>query len=854
MSATSDPKDKTSFEDAGTPLTQGGSPAFDSPDGYGDPVSVRDGQPRTSFEDDAGPLPQGGPQPIDLANLPGNPDAGVGVREQPASFEDAVSFVLSLEPEFSTITQDVDAHYHFAYTKPYLAQYCDATLDPWNTPTLNGFTGYGRDGYRYTNGVKDGDARLIGVSNVGQKLYHRIAGSWAVFPNQPVLTGGTLGHLCVGIPTGGIVVWRGVAGSEFCHYNVTTNTWSYKAKASSAAVGASGSGYALDATHVYAWGGGRVEKFDGTSWSNLTPTALTNDPNKGWAQSADVLWVCPFGYGNLHHYIGGVWTDRWSELVAAIGNIGGYPLTSMRDVWTYGSNVYCLCHHSATSRCYIVKYNGSTWTLLGGGGVFYDVTNIWGTDDSHIWVHGRGPTDASHIFVGFWNGSTWATQLSGPGTAGIQYTGKRLFGTGPQVIAGSFYTSAVVVYETTDGVNWTQPTWPDSTPAQVISATDFSGVTGGLTAPWRTEASGANRSSRGDFPVKSLLVVTQQELVIFDLDTFDGSVASLRVWMRFLLGNDVSNFWALGRGVDSIVSVAFSNGLLVVGTKDTGWESGRLHTVDFKALTPATVFSLLGNDGQWIGQGTKTIVDRNTNSIWLSSGSNRITPSEVRSVAVLPEGTNTHYIAVAGEDPGPQLVKFTGNVVQYVYSAAGENLDGSSLGDYRRVLFDDVGWLWFSIGSVLYRNCRDWREGYMYPTKIDTRQGLVDLGVTITHLVYAKESIYAGTANGIYRIHKGTMEAYLAYTAPGGGGRGRLNVAASGELFAGSRSKVQSLKAFTLLRGTTVVPYLSVGTYFDGSTVGAYTMIRLWDDVVVRSYVAPYIIEPGTFISSAMLA
>lgn len=533
MSATSDPKDRVGFEDEGKPLTQGGASAFDSPDGYTDPAIIKDGQPRAGFEDAYTLLKQSGPQPIDFTALPGTPDVGYTPKDQPASFEDDATYLLSLEPEFSTITADVEGHYHFVYTKPYLAIYCDATLDPWNTPTLNNFTGYGRDGYKYTNGVQD----------------------------------------------------------------------------------------------------------------------------------------------------------------------------------------------------------------------------------------------------------------AGP-----------------------------------------------------------------VSAPWRTEAAGQNRSSRGDFPVKSLIVVTQRELVIFDLDTFTGTPTTLKVWMRFVLGNSASDFYALGRGVETIRSVVFSNGQLVIGTTNTGWENGRVHSVNFKALTPATVYSLCGSDNQWVGQGTKTVVDRNTNAIWAVSGSVRISSEENHSMSALVEGTNTLYVAISGEDPSPEILKYVGGTLQSSSPASGEDIGAGNLGNYRRVLFDDVGWLWFSVGGVLYRNCRDWREGYICPTKTDTRQGVVDLGVTITKLVYAKDSIYAGTANGVYRIPKGSMQAYLAYTAPGGGGRGRLNIAGSGEILVGAQSAIQSLMAYTLLNGSTVIPYLSVGTWFDGDKVGGYTLLRLWDDVVVKSYTSPLIIEPGTLISPTMLA
>lgn len=524
-----DPKVTAALEDQAQALTQSGPAGHQWPDGQGDGLIFEDAAP-VGFEDQTQLLPLGG-QPIH--SMPDGLDQGLDIRPPVLAFEDQVAWLLSSEPEFSTITQDSDANYHFIYPKPYLAIYCDTTNDPWNNPTLNSFSGYARDGYRYTNGVQD----------------------------------------------------------------------------------------------------------------------------------------------------------------------------------------------------------------------------------------------------------------AGP-----------------------------------------------------------------VSAPWRSEALGANRSSRPDFPLKSLIVVTRLELVIFDLDTFDGTVPTLRVWMRFLLGNSVTDFFALGRGLETIRSVAFANGQLVVGTTNTGWEVGRVHSVDFKALTPATVYSLVGSDNQWVGQGTKTVVDRNTNAIWAVSGAVRLGSEENRSLAVFVEGTNTLYVAVSGEDPSPDLLTYVGGSLTAGIRAAGEDPGDFNLGNYRQVLFDDVGWLWFSIGSRLYRNCRDWREGHIRPDTRDLRQGQVDLGVTITHLVAAKESIYAGTANGIYRIHKGSMQAYLAYTAPGGGGRGRLNVAGSGELLAGSQSAITSLMSYTLLLGITVVPYLSVGTQFGADTDGGYTLLRLWDDVVVKSYVEPNIIEPGTYISPAMLA
>jgi hypothetical protein len=411
-----------------------------------------------------------------------------------------------------------------------------------------------------------------------------------------------------------------------------------------------------------------------------------------------------------------------------------------------------------------------------------------------------------------------------------------------------------VPYDTT-GEAWANPTTTGFTGYARNGYRYTNGVqdAGPVSAPWRTEASGSNRSSRGDFPVRALIVATRLELVIFDMDSFNGTPSTLRMWMRFLLGNSSSDFYALGRGLDTIRSVSMANGLLAVGTQDTGWEPGRLHTIDFRANTPATTFSLVGNDGQWIGQGTKTIVDRNTNTIWLSSGSYRITLSQLHSLSMLVEGTSTH-IAISGEDPTPNVVSFSGNTVSAVAVAAGADIGSSNAGDTRQVYFDDVGWLWFSIGSRLYRNCHDWRHGYIWPDKSDLRQGTVDIGYTITKIVAAKNNVYCATEKGVFSVSKGSLSNYLAYTIVGGGGGGRLNAPPAGEILVGTAPVISALRSYTLLQGITVVPYLVVGTLYSGGGDGGFTLIRMFDDVVIKSLIVPNLIEPGTYIATVMMA
>jgi hypothetical protein len=56
-----------------------------------------------------------------------------------------------------------------------------------------------------------------------------------------------------------------------------------------------------------------------------------------------------------------------------------------------------------------------------------------------------------------------------------------------------------------------------------------------------------------------------------------------------------------------------------------------------------------------------------------------------------------------------------------------------------------------------------------------------------------------------------------------------------------------------LLTGALVFSFLVVGTMYTGDTIGGLTLLRVFDDVVIQSYIVPNIIEPGTYISTAML-
>lgn len=93
------------------------------------------------------------------ARRPELPSASVGQWQSDiAGFEDGTGYGnarLSIIPQYTPNTVDSLGHAHFLSFKPYRAFIYYAYKDPWATPTVGGFSGYAKDGYKYTNGVQD---------------------------------------------------------------------------------------------------------------------------------------------------------------------------------------------------------------------------------------------------------------------------------------------------------------------------------------------------------------------------------------------------------------------------------------------------------------------------------------------------------------------------------------------------------------------------------------------------------------------------------------------------------------------------------------------------------------------------
>jgi len=429
--------------------------------------------------------------------------------------------------------------------------------------------------------------------------------------------------------------------------------------------------------------------------------------------------------------------------------------------------------------------------------------------------------------------------------------------TDANAIAHFLYTKPYLLfYYDTTGEAWANPTTGSFTGYARNGKHYTGGVEdpGPVWAPWATEAQSANRGPRDDFPLKALLAMTKQELVIFDLDSFDGTPASLHVWMRFTMP-DTTFFRAIGRGSETIACIRMKNGTLFAGGKPTGWENGRLHSIDFKA-NDQSVYSLIGSDNHWWGVSGKTIVNRNdTASVWTITGvspSLRIALEYVYDLAILDDGTDV-WVAAGGEDSPTQVIRYSGNRGQEVVNATGDDIGGDDLGNIRHAVFDEDGWLWFAIDNTIYRNVHDYRERYILAQKGHERVVYADLPSTILDLVSVKNSIYARTAEGIWRILRGSMEAYLAYTVEGGGGGGRSNTPPDGELLGGSTRLMQSLQGFTLEKGSLMLGYLIAASWIGSEGYGAVTIIRLFDDAVIAAYEHPTLTEPGALYAATTL-
>jgi hypothetical protein len=407
-------------------------------------------------------------------------------------------------------------------------------------------------------------------------------------------------------------------------------------------------------------------------------------------------------------------------------------------------------------------------------------------------------------------------------------------------------------YYDTSGEPWARP-WERSFSGysrQGYRYTDGIQDSGPINAPWRSEPSSDYRSPDPEFPYKSLIVAGSKELVIFDLDNYDGAAANLVVWMRFMY-DDMSHFKALGRGEYSVKAVKMINGVLIVTTDYNGTENGGLITIDFRA-TGQNVFSLIRSDGHWHANLGYTIRNRNdTGGVYTQTGvspSLRIAPEYVRSVDAMfdIDEISKMWVVVVGEDQGPDVVTFDDNVGQIVHNARGDDLGDNNVmtDNYRKVHIDSSGWLWISRGNKIWRNVYDYQYGRITLNSINKNvDRMAEFPADIQGVTSSGNNLFILTDLGVYMMSRGTMDYWFAYSIPGYGSGGKNNISPEGDILVGEYPNLRSAIAFSALFSDFIV----VSSYFSDSFGGGVSVVRLLDNRLVKSYVYPQLHEDGCF-------
>jgi len=425
----------------------------------------------------------------------------------------------------------------------------------------------------------------------------------------------------------------------------------------------------------------------------------------------------------------------------------------------------------------------------------------------------------------------------------------------------------------TRGEDWTTPTLNNFSGFAQDGTKYTNGVqdVGPVLAPWASETQSNDRSPRADFPTRAMIVVAQGdvgEVVIFDLDNFDGSASSLIVWMRFKLGN-ASNFWAIGRISSSVQQATMRNGVLTVATDNNGIENGGIFVFDFKLDGIQDAHHYIRSDNQWRFISAKDLTNRHETGLWtISIGGNptvRISSERVYRAQSWSEGS-TAWVVVTGEDLDPEVIRLEVGVPQQVYPVAGDDLGAIDLNQYfyRNIWIDRDGWLWFSRANKLWRSAGHWRDGriFAYQPKTSTdfrrmrQQGGIELPSDILWLAVAREHVFCATALGVYAVHRGSLDFYFAYSLPDDGGKGRERTLNVGGKMAGNNPKPYKMWGFDIPESG----YLTITSLWDGLNPktqfagGGVTIVRLWDDAIVQQLTYPNIGEDGAFFNLPLTA
>lgn len=348
---------------------------------------------------------------------------------------------------------------------------------------------------------------------------------------------------------------------------------------------------------------------------------------------------------------------------------------------------------------------------------------------------------------------------------------------------------------------------------------------GPIFAPWSSEAFSSSRGNRDDFPETALVVWATDYVVIFDATNFP---TDLTVWMKFdCLSNTVA--------MKTIKHATMKNGVLVLS--GSGTNEG-LTIIDFKGDTIYNTINYISSSEHKVWNGD--ISSRNSTGLWTAedvSPSLRMSSDIVHSASVSTDG-NKLWILASGDDD-IDLVETDGSVGSHPEYLSGfvEVNKPANIANGRFSTFDDDGWLWIAENKRVQRNWLFYRgrslliEDKDNPVQTKTgrslRYGMTSIPCVITGLASTRDHVYISTDIGVYRMDRGSMDFFLAYTISGGRGQGGMGVQDGGEIIAGDNPKIIGVDVIS----TAVTSYLAI------TTPQSFSVIRLIDDVPVLGLV-----------------
>ncbi len=239
---------------------------------------------------------------------------------------------------------------------------------------------------------------------------------------------------CIAVDSNGNVYVAGAfknSSNKFYVAKYNGSSWSELGGAN--ALGSNGIIYALavSGNNIYAGGGAGftnasgkryVAQYNGSSWSELGGANSMGINN-------DIYAICTDGNGNV--YAGGYFTDgtghnyivkyngtSWTSIggsfnAPSVGATNGTIATLSSDA---NGNIYTAGWFANSSdNRYVAKYNGSTWSELGGlnsllasGGPSRYIASIFVDASNNVYTAGNFTNGSGNCYVAKFNGSSWS--------------------------------------------------------------------------------------------------------------------------------------------------------------------------------------------------------------------------------------------------------------------------------------------------------------------------------------------------------------------------------------------------------------------------------------------------------------